>query len=252
MKNSKFQVILLCLSLIQLTTIAQEIKTHPDMVLIPGGHFTMGKDHPVADFSPAHKVRVDSFYMDTHEVTNREYLKFCEETGYKFPEFWNTAVFRSGEKFLDHPVIGVNLFDAIKYAEWAGKRLPTEAEWEYAARGGLSGKEFPNGDKWTIEKATKAESWENMIYPVESYESNGYGLYEMGGNVWEWVSDRYSENYYRQSPSDNPKGPEKGTLWVIRGGSWHSGAMCKKVYYRKGMPPNWCDFGIGFRCVKDL
>ncbi len=252
MNFSKTKGILMFFLIIPVVIIAQEIKTYPDMVLIPGGQYIMGKDHPVADFSPAHEVTVDSFYLDKHEVTNRDYLRFCEATGYKFPEFWNTDVFRSGEEFLNYPVVGVNLFDAIKYAEWAGKRLPTEAEWEYAARGALSGKEYPNGNKWMIEKAVNADSWENLIYPVESYEPNGYELYEMCGNVWEWVADRYSEDYYSQSPSKNPKGPEKGTLWVIRGGSWHSGAMCKKVYYRKGMPPNWCDFGIGFRCAKDV
>ena len=208
------------------------------MVLIPGGEFMMGKDSQAgADFSPAHRERTDSFYMDPYEVTNAEYLQFCKATGYKLPEFWNSTMFRSGEKYPDYPVIGVNWYDAKKYAEWAGKRLPTEIEWEYAARGGLTGMEYPNGNTWNLEKASQSQGeWENLIEPAGKYEPNGYGLYDMGGNVWEWVNDRYYADNYQ----------------VIRGGSWHSGAMCKKVYYRKGLPGNWCDFAVGFRCVKDI
>jgi len=120
------------------------------MVLVPGGEFMMGKNtNNGADFNPAHKVRVDSFYMDSHEVTNGEYLEFCKHAGHKLPEFWNVDLFHCGEKYLDFPVVGVNWFDAVKYAKWAGKRLPSEAEWEYAARGALIDKEFPNGNKWT-------------------------------------------------------------------------------------------------------
>ncbi len=204
-------------------------------------------------FSPVHKVKVDSFYMDNTEVTNREYLRFCKETGYKLPEFWNTDIFKSGEKYLNYPVIGVNYWDAMEYAAWAGKRLPTEAEWEYAARGGLKGKNFPNGDEWTLPKAKQDSSgWKNLIEPVAEHEPNGYGLYDMSGNVWEWVADRHSEKYYEVSEYDNPKGPQEGSNRVIRSGSWHSGEMCKKVFYRKGFISNWCDFAVGFRCVKDM
>lgn len=224
------------------------------MTLVPGGEFLMGNDmENVLGFSPEHKVKVDSFYIDKYEVTNRDYLKFCQETGHKFPEFWNTDIFKCGENYLNYPVVGVNFGDAKKYAEWAGKRLPTEAEWEYAARGGLEGKDFPNGDVWTKEKAKQDSiGWRNLIEPVGSYESNGYGLYDMAGNVWEWVADRHSETYYKESEYNNPKGPEQGSNRVIRGGSWHSGEMCKKVFYRKGLIRGWCDFAVGFRCVRDF
>ncbi|MBN2348628.1 MAG: SUMF1/EgtB/PvdO family nonheme iron enzyme [Bacteroidales bacterium] len=224
------------------------------MVLIPAGEFIMGKGTEQGnDFSPAHKVRVDSFLMDRHEVTNGEYLAFCNETGYKFPEFWNTNIFKSGEGFLNYPVVGINWMDAMRYAKWAGKRLPTEAEWEYAARGGLTDNEYPNGNTWTKEKAKQEpDGWKNLICPVEQDQPNGYGLYDMGGNVWEWISDIYSETYYQNSESYNPAGPKTGTNRVIRSGSWHSGAMCKKVYFRKGLPANWCDFAVGLRCVKDV
>jgi formylglycine-generating enzyme required for sulfatase activity len=224
------------------------------MALIPGGEFIMGNDmNNGLGFSPAHKVKVDSFYIDIYEVTNKEYYRFCKETGYKLPEFWNTEIFRSGENFMDFPVVGITWYDANKYAEWAHKRLPTEAEWEYAARGGLAGNDFPNGNEWTKENAKQDGSgWKNLLEPVTNDKPNGFGLYHMGGNVWEWVSDKYSETYYAESKYDNPTGPEKGANNVIRGGSWHSGNMCKKVFYRKGLVNNWCDFAVGFRCVRDI
>jgi iron(II)-dependent oxidoreductase len=224
------------------------------MTLVPGGDYFMGNNMKnELGFSPVHKVHVDSFYIDKYEVTNKQYLKFCQETGHKLPEFWNTDIFKSGKNYLNFPVVGVNFSDAIKYAEWAGKRLPTEAEWEAAARGGLEGKDFPNGDVWTKERAKQDSiGWKNLIEPVGSYEPNGYGLFDMAGNVWEWVADRHSETYYEESEYDNPKGPDKGSNRVIRGGSWHSGKMCKKVFYRKGLSSNWCDFAVGFRCVREI
>ncbi len=233
---------------------AQSAHEPEGMVLIPSGEFLMGKDiQNGLGFSPAHKVKIDSFYLDAFEVTNREYLQFCLETGHTLPEFWNTDIFKSGENFPDYPVIGVNWFDAQKYAEWAGKRLPTEAEWEYAARGGLIDMDFPNGNEWTKERAKQeGKGWKNLIEPVGKYDPNGYGLYDMSGNVWEWVNDRHSETYYAVSEYDNPKGPESGTNRVIRSGSWHSGKMCKKVYYRKGLISNWSDFAVGFRCAKGV
>ncbi len=225
-----------------------------EMVLVPGGEFLMGNDMKNGlGFSPAHKVRVDSFYIDKYEVTNGDYLKYCQETGSKLPEFWNTDVFRSGVDYLVYPVVGINYGDAQKYATWAGKRLPTEAEWEIAARGGLVGKDFPNGNEWAKKRAMQdSTGWINLIEPVGNYEPNGYGLYDMSGNVWEWVADRHSETYYEVSEYDNPKGLDRGSNRVIRGGSWHSGKMCKKVFYRKGLISNWSDFAVGFRCAKDL
>lgn len=234
-----------------------QMKNHKDqrMVIIPEGDFIMGKDsNQIIDYSPAHKVHIDSFYLDKYEVTNAEYYKFCKETSYHLPEYWGVEIFRSGLKFPNHPVVGVSWTDSFEYSEWAGKRIPTEAEWEYAARGGLINKEFPTGNDWTIQlrRNTKEGAWINLIVEVGSYDSNGYGLFDMSCNVWEWVWDRYNEKYYNESPQNNPKGPEKGALRVIRGGSWHSGITCKKVYYRKALPSNWVDFAVGFRCAKNL
>ncbi|WP_075590810.1 formylglycine-generating enzyme family protein [Labilibacter marinus] len=225
-----------------------------NMALVPGGEFIMGNDMKNSlGFSPAHLVKVDSFYIDKYEVTNKDYLKFCQETKHRLPEFWNTDIFRCGDKYLNYPVVGISFGDAMAYAKWAGKRLPTEAEWEYAARGELEGKNFPHGDTWHQERAKQdSTGWKNLIEPVGQYEVNAYGLYDMSGNVWEWVADRHSESYYQQRVYDNPKGPAQGTNRVIRGGSWHSGKMCKKVFYRKGLIANWSDFAVGFRCAKDV
>lgn len=240
--------------LLTLKVNGQELITaDTSMVLIPAGNFLIGKDSDKGhDFSPAHRVNVNSFYIDKYEVTNGEYFRFCKETGHKFPEFWNSNVFKSGTDFLNYPVVGINWWDAQKYAKWAGKRLPTEAEWEYAARGGLIDNDFPNGNNWGKKKPKQDTiGWRNLIKPVGKYDPNGYGLFDMAGNVWEWVADGYAENYYKTSPTDNPTGPLNKNNRVIRSGSWHSGTMCKKVYYRKGLPSNWCDFAVGFRCVKN-
>ena len=240
--------------LLSLQCYSQE--TPDGMILIKGGEFVMGKDTKdnASMYSPAHKVKLDSFYIDRYEVTNKQYLEFCKATDHRLPEFWNTNVFKSGESYPDYPVVGVSYGDALAYAKWAGKRLPTEAEWEYAARGGLKNKEYPNGNKWEYEKdKTKKSGWVNLIHPVGKHgAANSFGLFDMSGNVWEWVKDKYSPNYYKESSYNNPSGPETGSGRVLRGGSWHSGPMCKRVYYRKGLSPGWCDFAVGFRCVKDL
>ena len=222
-----------------------------DSVLIPGGEFLMGAESP-GDHSPVHKVRLDPFHMDRHEVTNAEYLRFCEATGHRLPFFWSMAGFRCGPDYPDHPVVGVSRRDAVAYAAWSGKRLPTEAEWEYAARGGLVGKDYPNGDTLEPADGNYAESDKRGPVAVGSYAPNGYGLHDMQGNVVEWVSDWYAADYYARSPDTNPKGPESGRFRVIRGGGWHSGATCNRVYYRNALPPNWLDFAVGFRCAKDI
>lgn len=226
-------------------------QTQAELVLIPGGEFVMGKDDE-GDCSPAHKVFVDSFYMDKYEVTNAEYFEFCQETERKLPEFWGMKEFRSGPNFPNYPAVGISWSDAKAYAEWTGKRLPTEAEWEYAARGGLVGKKYPNDDEVDSTKANYTQAKLGGTVAVGSYPPNGYGLYDMAGNVFEWVADFYDADYYETSPRESPKGPEKGKLKVIRGGSWHSGPYCNRVYYRNGLPAQWVDFAVGFRCVKDL
>jgi iron(II)-dependent oxidoreductase len=218
------------------------------MVLIPAGEYLMGKDGD-ANNSPSHTVRLDSFYIDKHEVTNAQYHAFCKETERQLPIFWEMEKFHCGLDFANHPAVGVSWADAKAYAEWAGKRLPTEAEWEIAARGGLVGKKFPNGDEMD---SSEANFKSDGTVPVASYPPNGYGLYDMAGNVREWVSDYYSESYYSLSPTDNPKGPEKGTFRVVRDAGWFSGKGCTSVSARICLPQYWTDFAVGFRCAKDV
>ena len=201
------------------------------MVLIPAGTFVMGTEG-TGDNSPPHAVRLDAFYVDRYEVTNAEYERFCRATGRDLPLFWGSDSLRSGPRYPDHPVVMVSWRDAHDYAAWHGKRLPTEAEWECAARGGLVGKTYVDGDELDPSQANFTKSGRRGPVAVGSYAPNGYGLYDMAGNVQEWVADRYGADYYRTSPAENPTGPEQGRLCVIRGGGWYTGPGCMGVGYR--------------------
>ena len=226
---------------------AGEAAKATEMVLIPAGEFQMGADSP-SDNSPVHTVYVDSFYIDTYEVTNARYQAFCEATGRELPWFWGDDRYRCGPNYPNHPVLGVTWGDAKAYAEWCGKRLPTEAEWEFAARGGLEGKMHPWGDDLDT---TRANYWfSEGPRPVGSYAPNAHGLYDMVGNIAEWVADYFDEDYYRVSPRENPAGPAEGKFYAIRGGGWHSGPGCVKVYRRQALAPYWIDFDTGFRCAR--
>ena len=220
-----------------------------EMVLIPAGEFQMGADSP-ADNSPIHSVFVDSFYIDPYEVTNAQYQAFCEATRRDLPWFWGDDKYRCGSNYLAHPVLGVTWGDAKDYAEWCGKRLPTEAEWEYAARGGLDSLMHPwGGDLDT----TRANYWfSEGPKPVGSYAPNNFGLYDMVGNIAEWVADYFDADYYQVSPRENPTGPDKAKFYAIRGGGWHSGPGCVRVYRRQALAPYWIDFNTGFRCARDV
>ncbi len=308
------------------------------MVLIKGGEFIMGcsSDDAKPDQKPAHKVKVDSFYMDATPVTNRQFQAFVEATGYvttaeKPPQqdevapqvppgtaapskeslvaaslvftptegpvelsnnssWWQWKQGASWKHPLgpnstiagkeEHPVVHVSWDDAVAYANWAGKRLPTEAEWEYAAYGGNNDMLYVWGNDEFNEEKPQCNIWHgsfphkstkpNGYYgttPVKAYPANAYGLYDMAGNVWEWCSDLYNASYYEQKAksglSINPKGPTtsydpndpKAQKRVTRGGSF----LCKADYC-KGYPiaarmktsPNLSLNHLGFRCVKDV
>jgi iron(II)-dependent oxidoreductase len=230
-----------------------KMKVDKDMVMIPAGEFMMGGDTE-DDHMPVHKVYIDSFYMDKYEVTNAQYRKYCEETGAEYPEYWDMEEFHCGPDFPDHPVVGISWSEAKKYAEWAGKRLPTEAEWEYAARGGSIDNNYSYGTESDTTKANynvKGIKRKGTM-PVGSYPPNGYGLYDMTGNVVEWVADYYDKDYYKSSPQKNPTGPEDGKFMVIRGGGWHSGAYCTRVYFRNALRSGWRDIAVGFRCARNV
>jgi len=245
---------LLTLILVAAPLAAEEPANKPkpgDMVLVPGAVFTMG--HPESTDMPPHKVQISTFWMDTFEVTNAEYHAFCEATGHQPPVFWGLERFRSSLDYPDHPVIGVSNSSAKKYAEWAGKRLPNEAEWEFAARGGMTNLRFDNSDEITIEDANYKKTDNDGPVAVGSYRPNGYGLYDMIGNAREHVADFWS--VFEGNPEvilEDPKGPEDGHWRVIRGGGWFSGAMCNGVSSRNVLASNWSDFNVGFRCAKDI
>jgi formylglycine-generating enzyme required for sulfatase activity len=260
------------------------------MVFIAGGTFRMGSDE-MPDESPVHQAALNSFWIDRHEVTVGEFARFVDATGYRTEaeQFGWSGVFdsASGEwqrrdgadwrhpegagsavASANEPVTQVSFADASAYAKWAGKRLPTEAEWEYAARGGLAGKRYSWGDQLRPGGKPAANWWQGEFparntaedgFPgratVGSFAPNNYGLYDMGGNVWEWCADWYDAGYYATSPRANPPGPTAGAERVIRGGSW----MCSENYctnYRAAARGHTApDSGLnnlGFRCVRDL
>lgn len=227
------------------------------MVLIPAGDFLMGSEDGQDDEKPVHKVYLDAFYIDKYEVTNAQYKKFIDATSYKPPENWNgDKVSESQADFStpNKPVVNVSWEDAQAYCKWVGKRLPTEAEWEKSARGGLVGKKYPWGDDISHDKAnyrgTDGKDSFGFTSPVGSFEPNGYGLYDMAGNVWEWCADLYSPDYYKSSPEKNPTGPLKGTDRVLRGGSAYWLPYALRVSARSSALQSKKETEIGFRCAK--
>ncbi len=232
-----------------------EIPTGSDgakMVLIPAGEFQMGSNNGLDREKPIHTVDLDAFYIDMYEVTNAQYGKYMDATGYKAPQYWDDPNFNEP----DQPVVGVSWVDANAYARWAGKRLPTEAEWEKSARGGLDAREYTWGDDadQIADYANGSEiggfdRWEYTA-PVGSFFPNGYGLYDMSGNVWEWCADWYDHNYYAISPRSNPKGPNSGSERILRGGGCYDNASYFRSAYRFYYNPSGMGDPVGFRCAK--
>ena len=225
------------------------------MVLIPAGEFKMGSNNGDDDEKPVHTVYLDAFYMDVHEVTVGQYKTFLRATGHRELPDW---VFEYSPTD-SHPVVGVSWRDAMAYATWAGKRLPTEAEWEKAARGGRVGQTYPWGNAIDASKANFDEVG-NMR--VVSYPPNGYGLYDMAGNAREWCLDAYERDFYARSPRRNPLAGEMTlskvianyrnleTSRVLRGGSFSSPAQNLRVANRYDNAPAVTLGSIGFRCAR--
>ena len=225
----------------------------PSMVLVPAGEFTMGSPTGDPDERPPHQVYLDSFLIDTYEVTVGQYGAFLQETGNHPPSDWKAMNQFSHQK---RPVSNVDWADAAAYCKWAGKRLPTEAEWEKAARG-TDGRLYPWGNEPpTPRHANYEQAGSNShgaLAPVGSFEAgkSPYGLYDMAGNAWEWVSDWYDHGYYQASQPKNPEGPPTGGFKVIRGGSWNSSSRVLRSSDRYWDPPSFrSQYFPGFRCVK--
>jgi len=209
-------------------------KTGIVLLKIPAGSFNMGSEDAELDERPVHKVYLNEYYIGKYEITNAQYKKFCDTTKREYPKEPNFAGIKNYfEKYPEYPVCNISWEDARAFCAWSGLRLPTEAEWEKAARGN-DGRKYPwgneecdAGDKYRCNffgNYTQYAKRDGYMYtsPVGFY-SNGvspYGCLDMAGNVWEWCADWYNAAYYGQSPKDNPQGPQSGTDRTIRGGSW--------------------------------
>ena len=218
------------------------------LLLVPGGEFTMGSG------SATRQVHVDAFYMDKYEVTAARYEKFLKGAARREPDNWSSIKF---PQEADRPVTGVDWGDAGAYCRWAGKRLPTEAEWEKAARG-TDGRLYPWGNdppnpRLANYKQDQSYSSSGSVTEVGSYEAgkSPYGLYDMAGNVWEWVTDWYDDDYYRNGPARNPPGPANGDEKVVRGGSWSFQAQSLLTVSRLWFAPTMRAGFVGFRCAQD-
>ena len=243
--------------------IALPTATLEGMVLIPAGTFQMGTNDKDArdDARFVRTVHLDAFYMDKYEVTNAQFKAFLDavpgvlkalEDG--IGRHWNGTNYPAGT--ADHPVV-VSWYAAATYAGWAGKRLPTEAEWEYAARGGLAGKKYPWGDDEPTPADANYGRHFDETTPVGQFAANGYGLYDMAGNVLEWCLDEYDADFYAMSEnSQNPIAGREDLLdvdfHVLRGGSWLNPGRSIRVDTRFRGGPRFLADGVGFRCVRSV
>ena len=232
-----------------------------EMVLVPAGSFLMGSDprrDPAAgpQEQPQRQVYLGAFEIDRYEVTNAHYLLFVLATGAPWPPYWKADPFT--EKMARHPVIGITWQEASAYCRWAGKRLPTEAEWEKAARG-TDGRLFPWGNQpagWGRSNIAHPGSKRGLKYPplanVDRYDRgvSPYGIYQMAGNVAEWVADWFNAEYYQDAASDNPQGPGLGQDKVFRGGSWNEDPEVARSAGRGAQAPDHRSYLIGFRCAR--
>jgi formylglycine-generating enzyme required for sulfatase activity len=226
----------------------------PVMISIPGGWFTMGCPAGRDDEKPVHRVWVDVFEIAAHQVTNAEYARFLAGTKRPEPEHWNDAAFNNPRQ----PVVGVSWYDANTYRAWLSLltghfyRLPTEAEWEFAARGGVEGALYPWGNAPPEEVPNYSSRWKNAPEEVGLYAPNPFGIYNLGDNVHEWCADWYDADYYARSPERNPQGPETGVRKASRGGSWRHHIKVTRTAARSSIPPEFRYADYGFRLARTI
>jgi formylglycine-generating enzyme required for sulfatase activity len=266
---------------------------HDDMALVPAGEFLMGSpadSDGLLDEQPQRLVLTGTFLIDRNEVTNAAYERFVQATGHRAPMNANPAstVWEKNAPISgigNHPVINVSWEDAVAYCTWMGRRLPTEAEWEKAARG-TDGRRYPWGNEWDFKKANSASYWagrtidfqsgadweafwirgegskiskdkgikgEVLTMPIASFpeSTSPYGLHDMAGNVAEWVQDWYNPNYYKDAPLSDPQGPSRGAIKAMRGGSWLKPAISLRTSDRDWGTMDSRPSGTGFRCAMD-
>jgi formylglycine-generating enzyme required for sulfatase activity/tRNA A-37 threonylcarbamoyl transferase component Bud32 len=248
-----------------------------EMVFVPAGEFVMGSEELGDDERPVHHVYLDGFWIDRYEVSNERFARFVAQTGYQTEAErlgWGWVSMGSEwekvegadwchphgpdssiEGKMDHPVVLVSWNDADAYCRWAGKRLPSEAQWEKAARGPSTdpqpGRRYAWGDEFDSAKGNTEESGRGDTTPVGSFSPQGdspYGASDMTGNVWEWVADWYASDYYSQAPPTDPPGPASGTYKVLRGGSWLFDEVYARAAFRYKVRPDYTYDFTGFRC----
>lgn len=230
-----------------------QVFVEPELVLIPEGCFLMGSETGQDNECPVHRVWIDSFFLAACQVTNSEYEQFRSATEMQPPPFWTDPLFNNPQQ----PVVGVSWYDAEKYCGWlrnsTGKtyRLPTEAEWERAARGGMEQQTFPWGDAPPQSLPEYESRWKTGPEPVRQYAPNRFGLYDVCENAHEWCSDWYSADYYAKSPGKNPPGPESGERKSSRGGSWRHHIKVSRCAARSSIPPKFQYADYGFRVACD-
>jgi formylglycine-generating enzyme len=219
------------------------------MVSIPAGWFAMGCEGGRDDEKPVHRVWVDAFELAACQTTLAEYGCFLAATGRPAPPFWDDPNFQDPEQ----PVVGPSWFDAVAFCEWLSSvrdrtyRLPTEAEWERAACGGVEGLLYPWGNDLPESLPDYATRWKTGPEAVAHYAPNAYGLFNMGDNVHEWCSDWYDARYYEHTPEHNPRGPENGTRRASRGGAWRHYVKVSRCAARSSIPPEFKYADYGFR-----
>ena len=215
--------------------------TPDDLIAIPAGEFLMGQADGRDEERPVHRVRVPPFRLCRFQVTNADYSRF------------RPFSYEHGNL----PVTSVNWFDATEYCEWLsrewgfGVRLPSEAEWEFAARGGLEQKRFPWGDEPPESRAEYGARWKEGPEPIGTSDPNGFGLFDMCENVHEWCSDWYDPQYYAHSPEENPPGPSSGTRRSSRGGAWRHHIKISRCAARSSIPPEFRYADYGFRIAAE-
>ena len=283
----------LCLVLFTPQEMVRAAGTPDDMVLVPAGEFAMGtsiEEGGFPDEQPMRLVYLGAFWIDRYEVSNAAYARFVQETGYQAPAnaapaltLWEHNLPLPGIE--QHPVVNVSWLDAVAFCRWANKRLPTEAEWEKAARG-TDRRTYPWGNDWDFDQAHSASYWarktvqfadstqweafwlkgegaaiskekglrgEILTMPVGSFPSGAspYGALDMAGNAAEWVQDWYNPNHYRSAGLTNPQGPERGAIKAMRGGSWLKPAISLRTSDRDWGTMDSRPSGTGFRCARD-
>jgi sulfatase modifying factor 1 len=226
----------------------------PELIAVPGDWFLMGSDSGQDCERPVHRVWIDGFLLAATQVTNAEYERFVNATGHASPPFWHDRNFN----YPEQPVTGVSWFDADRYCQLlalqTGRayRLPSEAEWERAARGHLGQKHFPWGDEPPQSLPDYATRWHTGPEPIARHAPNSFGLYNICDNVHEWCTDWYDPNYYANSPERNPCGPDQGRRKASRGGSWRHHVKVARCSARSSIPPEFHYADYGFRVACDI